>query len=147
MATKFSQFNAGGNVAQYGDVVVGLRGGINTQFNAQAFAALPWTTLVTGQTLIINNGYFMANSANAIYTLPTIAALGQILQIINNSNYTITLAQNANQKIQFGNVATTLGVTGSIASNNIGDSITLICSVSNNNFMLLGAPQGNWAIT
>jgi len=147
MSTKFSQFNPVTTVAESGDTVVGLRNGANTIFNAQAFAALPWTTLTSGQVLVINNGYFLANSANAIYTLPTVAAAGQILQIINLSNYTVTIAQNAGQKIQFGNIASTLGTGGSIASSNIGDSLTLVCSVANNNFTLLGAPQGNWAVT
>ena len=66
MATKFSQFNSGGAVAQSGDIVVGLRGGVNTQFNAQTLAILPWTILTTGQPLVINNGYFMANAAETI---------------------------------------------------------------------------------
>lgn len=147
MATKFSEFNSVTTVAESGDILVGLRGGANTQFNAQAFAALPWDTLTSGQVLVINNGYFLEPAANAIFTLPTVAALGQILQIINLSAYAVTIAQNAAQKIQFGNINTTTGVTGSIASSNIGDSITLVCSVANNQFTLLGAPQGNWVVT
>ena len=147
MPTKFSDFNDGGAVSQIGDTVVGLRGGANTIFNAQAFAALPWTTVTAGQVLVINNGYFFANSGNAVYTLPAVAALGQILQFINLSNHNITIAQNAGQQIQFGNIATTIGIGGSILSANIGDAITLVCSVANNNFTLLGAPQGNWVVT
>lgn len=146
MATKFSQFNSGGDVAEYGDIVVGLRGGVNTQFNAQALAILPWSTLTSGQPLVVNNGYFMANTANANYTLPSVCSAGQILQIINNSVFSVTIAQNAGQQIWFGNIATTVGVLGSIVSDNKGDSITLICSAANSQFMLLGAPQGNWVI-
>lgn len=147
MSTKFSQFNPVTTVAESGDTVVGLRNGANTIFNAQAFAALPWATLAVGQVLVINNGYFLANTANAIYTLPTVAVVGQVLQIINLSTFTVTIAQNAGQQIQFGNIASTLGAGGSVASSNIGDSLTLVCSVANNNFTLLGAPQGNWVVT
>lgn len=146
MATKFSQFNTGGAVAQSGDIVVGLRGGVNTQFSAQTLAILPWSTLIVGQPLVVNNGYFMENAADAIYTLPATCAVGQILQIINNSSFSVTIAQNAGQQIHFGNISTTVGVLGSIVSENIGDSITLICSAANSKFMLLGAPQGNWVV-
>ena len=69
MTTKFSQFPAGNNIIA-GDVVVGLRNGINTQFIANYFPIQNWTTLTVSQALLPNEGYILANAAPASYSLP-----------------------------------------------------------------------------
>jgi hypothetical protein len=145
MPTKFSQFNFGGATSP-GDILVGLRGGVNTKFDAMSVPSTPWTTLIIGQPLFIQNGYFLANAAPATYMLPTVAAPGQLVEIVCITNILCTIAQNAGQQIQFGNLNTTLGAGGYIATTEIGDSITLICTVANTNFAVLGGPQGNWTI-
>lgn len=145
MSTKFSQFNAGGAIVA-GDVIVGLRAGVNTQFNAPALPVLPWSVIVVSQPLLINEGYFILNNIPQNFLLPVAANFGEILQIVNFSGVAFTITQSAHQQIQFGAQATTLGIGGSIQSTNIGDSLTLICNVPNTNFVLLGAPTGNWNI-
>jgi hypothetical protein len=146
MATKFSQFNAGGALVP-GDIIVGLRNGVNTQFIANALPDEGWITLAIGQPLVIDKGYFLVNPIPASFALPTVAAFGQIIQIVCFTNQICTITQAAHQQIQFGPNATTLGIGGSIANTQMGDSITLVCNVPNTNFVLLGGPQGIWTVT
>jgi hypothetical protein len=51
------------------------------------------------------------------------------------------IAQNASQNIQIGNLSSTSGTGGSIASTNQFDSIHFICTVANTTWQCLGAPQ------
>lgn len=145
MLTKFSQFIFGGAL-QPGDRVVGLRGGINTQFLAAGLGTLPYVVLTVAQPLVANTAYSMANAIAAIYTLPLLADAGDIIEISSNTLATFTIAQNAGQQIQFGNLTTTVGVIGSIGSLSIGDSVVLQCEVANTMFTVLGAPQGIWSV-
>jgi len=145
MATKFSQFAFGGAIAA-GDQVVGLRNGIDTRFLAPALPVLPWTVVVVGQPLAVNEGYIMNNPVPAIYTLPTVAAVGQIIEIVSITHSTVQIAQNAGQVILIGNMPSTQGVGGSITSTAQGDSIILLCVLANSLFVSLGGTQGNWNI-
>lgn len=146
MITHFSQFNQGGAVVA-GDQLVGLRAGINTIFSAPSLPEEAWTNINVAQQLFINNGYEFTNPIPATFNLPLVAAYGQILQLVSYTAQICTISQAAGQQIQAGNVATTLGIGGSIATSNIGDSITLLCIVPNLTFIVLGAPQGIWTVT
>ena len=147
MPTKFSQFiNGGAPVA--GDMFTGLRNGLNTLFSVVPAPTpfLTWSTLVLGQPLVIDNGYFMDNPAPAVYTLPLVAPVGGLIQIINVSASTFTIAQNAGQSIRIGNAISTVGVAGNIQSLTPGDAIILVCYVANSSFVNLTAPEGIWPI-
>jgi hypothetical protein len=50
------------------------------------------------------------------------------------------IAQNALQKIHFGNQNTTTGVTGYLSSSNQYDSLKLICTIGD------GASNAEWAV-
>lgn len=146
MFTKFSQFNNGGSLIN-GDMVVGLRGGVNTIFVGPSLQNVAWSIINVAQPLAGQNGYFANNLIPTIYTLPAVIPFGEIIQIVNINASTFTIGQNAGQQIKFGNLTTTLGVGGSIACTATGDSLTLVCDVANTSFVLLGAPQGIWVIT
>jgi hypothetical protein len=145
MPTKFSQFTFGGP-AGAGDILVGLRHGTNTQFNAASLPAFPYQTLLVGQPLIPNTGYFLANGVPATYTLPAVCPAGSTIILINIGPSTVTIAQNAGQQIIFGNLITTLGVAGSIQSVTSGDAVTLVCYNTNFGFVVSGGAQGIWNI-
>lgn len=146
MFTKFSQFNNGGGILP-GDLLTGLRGGINTVFNAPTLPIFNWQIITAPQVLEPENGYMMFIAAPTIFTLPAICGFGSIIQIMNLGPSTFTIAQNAGQQIGFGDLTTTVGIGGSIACTADGDGLTLICTVTNVAFQLLGGPQGNWVIT
>jgi hypothetical protein len=91
---------------------------------------LTWNDVTSGtQTLAVSNGYVTNNAGGVTYTLPATASLGDTIQIVGKSG-AWSVAQNANQQICLGNAATTVGVTGSIASTNAGDCVELTCITS-----------------
>jgi hypothetical protein len=101
-----------------------------------------WNDVVTTSTSMApNNGYFANNASLVTLTLPITAALGTGLYIVGQGAGGWTIAQNTGQQIQIGNTATTSGVGGSVSSTNQFDSLTLVCSVANTTWTLLGAPQ------
>ena len=143
MPIHFTQFNQGGNILP-GDIIVGLRNGQNTQFNASSIPEEGWTILTIGQPLAMDAGYIMENIVPQNYSLPVNATFGSVIQIMSNTNAGFTITQNAGQYIQAGNTPTTVGVAGSLTSNSIGDGLTLVCIQANTVFEVLGAPEGNW---
>ncbi len=145
MPTKFSQFAAGGAPIA-GDIVVGLRNGIDTQFNYPSLPNLGWSTISVSQTLFPDSGYFITSAIPTNYALPTVVAVGQIIEIVNLSPSTFTLTQSAGQYIEIGGAISTVGVIGSATSNASGDSITLVCSVANFGFVALNGVGGIWTI-
>lgn len=91
-------------------------------------AGFPWTD-ITGatQTLAINNGYVTNRSGGVAYTLPTTATEGDMIWIAGKLG-AWSVAQAANQQILIGSVSSTVGVTGSIASTNVGDCVLLLAT-------------------
>jgi hypothetical protein len=146
MGTKFSQFNAGGNIVP-GDIVVGLRNGQDYQFNAPSLSTVAWNTISVSQALAYDNGYFCTNVLPITLTLPAAFPFGAEVIITNVAGGQVTIAQQAGQQIQIGPNLTTLGAGGSIKSTTAGDSIVLVCFQLNVFFITEGAPQGIWTIT
>lgn len=102
--------------------------GVNTITIANTSGVMPWTE-ITGATLAIavSNGYIMNRATLITATLPATALLGDIFQLAGHGSGGWLIAQNALQSIHFGNVTTTIGVGGSLASSNAYDGIKLIC--------------------
>ena len=90
-----------------------------------------WTQVsTTSQALANGNGYYCTNAALTTLTLPASPTPGTEIKIqgtATNSGFW-RIAQNAGQKIYFGNQATTTGVGGSITSTNARDSVSLLCT-------------------
>jgi len=86
-----------------------------------------WTE-VTGatQTLAVGNGYVTNRGGGITYTLPTTAALGDVIKIVGKSGIA-TITPNANQQIVIGSVNGTVGVTGTAVALIAGSCIALRC--------------------
>lgn len=106
----------------------------------------PWTTVSgTSQALAINNGYYANNAALVTLTLPTTAAVGDLIMVGGQGAGGWKIAQNASQTIQFGNQVTTSGTGGNLASTLQYDNVTLRCMVANTAFAVWGS-QGNLTV-
>lgn len=85
----------------------------------------------TPVTLVVNQA-FAADVTGGVttcaYTLPATATFGDVIRIAGMLQGW-TIAQNANQVIHNGNLSTTVGVGGSLASTHARDSVTLMCVV------------------
>jgi hypothetical protein len=146
MTTKFSQFNNGGAIIP-GDLLAGLRNGQDFLFNGVSTPSNPWMTITTSQTLAPNTNYFVANIAPISLTLPVVFPFGQTIKIENVGVSTFTIAQQAGQQIIFGNQFTTVGVGGSLMSNNVGDAITINCFSNASSSFIIESSIGIWTVT
>lgn len=78
-------------------------------------------------TLAVENGYVTDRGGGVTYTLPATAVLGNEIDIVGKLG-AWTIAQNAGQQITIGSSSSTSGITGSIASTNVGDCVTMVCT-------------------
>lgn len=92
--------------------------------------ALTWTDVTgTSASMAINNGYLADNAGLVTLTLPATAAQFSVIAVAGKGAGGWLIAQNANQKIIFGNQATTVGAGGSLASTNANDCVYLLATV------------------
>jgi hypothetical protein len=118
---------------------------LNTITISAAIYNLTWSREVaTPVVMIANHGYVQANAGVGLttFTLPATAALGTIISIVGESSGGWTITQAAGQSIQYGNLATTVGVAGHIDSTNRYDTVTLVCRVADTTWSVLHAPVG-----
>lgn len=110
-------------------------------------ASFSWS-VVTGatQAMAVNKGYIANNAGTCVMTLPSTAAVGDILEVTGINNATgWQIAQNAGQIIHFGTIDTTTGAGGSLASVATRDSVRMVCVVANTQFNVLSS-VGNISI-
>ena len=101
---------------------------------------LTWSTITAGTlAAAINNGYVLNHSATAcVVTLPATAAEGSIIAfqgLAGSGGFTITA--NTGQTIQFGNTST--GSAGSLSSTNAGDTLWIVCGVTNTTWLAISS--------
>ena len=96
-------------------------------------------------TMVASTQYVANNDGLVTLTLPAVAAEGDTFRIIGKGAGGWLMAQAAGQTTHFGNLATTAGAGGSIASTNQWDGITIVCVTANTTFAIYGA-QGNLTV-
>jgi len=120
-----------------------LTSGANSLIIASSGGGLTWTDVIgISQAMAIDNGYTANNAGLVTLTLPSTAAYGTSISVLGKGAGGWLIAQNAGQSIRLGSSTTTIGITGSLASTNAGDSINLICTTANTVWTVQGAPQG-----
>ncbi len=107
-----------------------------------------WNNVTTSSaTMSVNNAYTASNAGVVTLTLPATAAVGSMVQVMTGTTAGgWIIAQQANQQIQFGDVKTTLGTGGSLASTAQGDGVILVCTLTNLAWQLLTS-VGNITVT
>jgi hypothetical protein len=98
-----------------------------------------WTDVTgTTQTMASNSGYFADNASAVAFTLPATAAKFEFMEIVGIQG-SWNIIQGTGQSISFGNVTTTTGAGGSLASTFATDSIKLQCIVANTKWQVVSA--------
>jgi len=135
------------NITSTGSSITVTSGVNSINLEAAGQPGLTWS-IVTGTTqAAAANGAYIANNAGLV-TVTLLAAasagVGTKLAVtgVNNANGWI-IAQNASQQIFFGTSTTTAGVGGSLSSNNIRDSIELVCVSADGLFWNVVSSVGN----
>jgi len=103
-------------------------------------AGIAWTEVTgTSQAMAADSGYIANNAGTVTLTLPTTTEIGDTIIVTGKGAGGWSIAQNAGQTIYFGTSATTTGVTGSLASTEDRDSLTLVCVTANNDFNVISS--------
>lgn len=138
--SKSIQLTAGSNISI-------SQAGNNITIAATSIPGVSWTNVTgTSQNMVADGGYVAANAGTVTLTLPVTAAFGTILYVVGQGSGGIggwSIAQNSGQQINIGNIASTIGVGGSVSSTNTFDSLVLLCTVANTTWTALGAPQSS----
>ncbi len=107
-------------------------------------SSFTWSVITADQNADVNNGYICNKAGLLTLTLPTTSAIGDIIEVTGmNTALGWKIAQNANQIIHFGNVNTTTGVGGSLASTLTYDGVRIVCNVANLEWIVIPGTQGN----
>lgn len=90
----------------------------------------------TTQTGSVNNGYILNNVSLVTFTIPSTAAVGDIIEVVGKGAGGWRISINASEVIHFGNQDTTTGTSGYLASTNRYDSVKLVCIVANTEWVV-----------
>lgn len=120
------------NIVGAGGTTVTGNPATNTLTISIAAAGITWTRdALAAIALGTDEGHIPTNAGLTTYTLPAAAVVGTVIRIVGESAAFWTIAQNAGQSIDVGNVSSTVGVGGSVTATNRYDCIELICRVTN----------------
>jgi hypothetical protein len=112
-----------------------------------AAGAFTWnSTPGNSVALAADNGYMLNNAGLTTATLPVICAAGKIIRISGSGAGLFLIAQNAGQSIKLGNVSSTGGVAGSLASTVQYDAVELLCIVADTVFSVISS-VGNFTLS
>jgi hypothetical protein len=103
--------------------------------------ANPWVDQTTNSvTLAINTGYTSDAGASLVtFTLPASSSIGDWVEINGKGAGGWTIAQAAGQSIHYGNLTTTVGVTGALSSSNQWDCVRLRCVTANTTWTVVSS--------
>jgi hypothetical protein len=126
--------------------------GTGAQPNAPAWSAITgggttWSTVTgTSQSMAVNSGYVANNAGVVTMTLPTTAAVGDVIYVTGLGTGGWSIAQNASQLIHVGSLASTTGVGGSVSSTNQYDTIGIRCIVANTTWTVMEAQTSGFTV-
>ena len=131
-----------GNINIVGSGSVNVSGSGSTLTISSSGMGITWNSVSSSQTMVSENGY-VVSSGSVSLQLPTTSAFGdEIIITLASTGTSWMITQGAGQSILLGDLSTTAGVGGSLSSTQIGDSVTLVCTVANLSWMAIAA-QGN----
>ena len=108
-------------------------------------AALTWNTAVVNTATVVNNGYVVGAGGTLQFTLPAVAVVGDTVRVLGSDAAGWAVVQNAGQSIHLDSVSTSVGVGGSLASTQRYQTVELICTIANTDWVVASG-QGNFTI-
>ena len=99
----------------------------------------------TTQAASVNAGYIANNAALVTITIPTTAAVGDVVRVTGKGAGGWKIAQNASEIIHFLGTNTTTGTGGSLASTGTYDGVEIVCVVANTEWVVASS-MGNITI-
>ena len=99
----------------------------------------------TTQAASVNAGYIANNAGLVTITIPTTAAVGDVVRVTGKGAGGWLIAQNASEIIHFLGTNTTTGTGGSLASTGTYDGVEIVCVVANTEWVVVSS-MGNITI-
>ena len=97
---------------------------------ASTGGGIAWTNVTgTTQTIAAHNAYLSNNAGTVTFTLPATSTIGDVFEIVGVQG-AWTIAQAAGQQVALGTAASTVGVTGTVSSTAVGDTITCVATTT-----------------
>lgn len=91
----------------------------------------------TSVSMAVNNGYITNNASLVTATIPTTAAVGDVVRVVGKGAGGWRIAQNASEIIHFGTATTTTGTGGRLDSTEVNDCVELVCIVANTEWAVI----------
>lgn len=104
-----------------------------------------WIEEPDSASLVAGVGLVKTGATLSVFTLPTVASVGEKFAILGEGSGNFRVEQNSGQSIHLGNETTTPGLTGRVNSVHYGNGIVLMCVVENYEFRALSL-LGNFTI-
>jgi hypothetical protein len=118
-------------ITSTGGTITFTPGNNTLNMEAAASGGFSWALTTVDASMVAGNGYIANKAGLLTMTLPATSAIGDVIAITGINNATgWKIAQNANQIIHFGTIATTTGATGFLASAATRDTVTMVCVVA-----------------
>lgn len=98
-----------------------------------------WNVITAAsEAMVSGNGYLADRNSLIMFTLPMTSAVGDVIRVAQmNPAGSFMISQSPGQQIQLGKVTTTLGTGGSITSSAVGDSLEMVCTIADTNWLVL----------
>lgn len=106
-------------------------------------SGITWVEIMSHTVAQVNYGYSVDNDTLVEITLPSVANIGDVIEIIRTGDADWRVVQGNGQKIVFGAVTTTPGPTGYLESTVKGDAIRLVCIEPNLTWYVAPGAVGN----
>lgn len=127
-----------------GITILNAPGSITISAGDGGFATVD--AILANYTLAPSTQYITNRAGVVTYTLPAVAAVGDTYRIIGNTASGWVVSQNIGQTINVGDIPTTTGLAGQMASTLPSNCTTIVCTVANTTFTTY-ATQGILNVT
>jgi len=138
--------DAGNDVSLVGSGGITVTGSPGSNTLTISSTTITWNVITDPTaTMVVNQGYIANNGAGVTLTLPATASVGDEIKIALINAAGVTIAQNAGQTIHWLGKDTTTGVGGSLASSENYDSLTMLCTTTDTDWVVIEG-NGNWTV-
>ncbi len=125
--------------------VKGVTSAIQTQID-NVSGGITWSAVTSDATMVVNTGSLANKGTLLTLTIPATSSVGATIRVAGMNAGLWKIAQGASQYIKFGNQATTIGATGSLASVLTYDAVELVCIEANLGWVVASS-IGNITVT
>ena len=100
---------------------------------------MQWSVITANQAAEASKGYYCNGASQILLSLPATSNVGDTFSVYSYNSNGWQITQGVGQNIQIGNSVTQTGTGGYIVSSQMGDCVTLVCSVVNTSWTVVSS--------